>query len=90
MLEAAKGEGVPVLLMGMLAPPNLGPDFKTRFEPIYPALAKQYGAKLVPFLLAPVIGKPDLIQADHIHPNPRGVDEMVAATAADVATALPR
>jgi acyl-CoA synthetase (AMP-forming)/AMP-acid ligase II len=59
MLAVAKAQGVPVLLMGMLAPPNLGPDFKARFEPIYPELARKYGAKLVPFFLAPVIGKPD-------------------------------
>ncbi|MBC2653078.1 arylesterase [Novosphingobium aerophilum] len=89
MLAAARAEGVPVLLMGMLAPPNLGPDYKAKFEPLYPALAKQYGARLVPFFLAPVIGKPDLIQADHIHPNARGVDEIVAATADQVAAALP-
>lgn len=89
MLDVAKAQGVPVLLMGMLAPPNLGADFKAKFEPIYPALAKQYGAKLVPFFLAPVMGKPDLIQADHIHPNARGVDEIVAATADTVKAAVP-
>lgn len=89
MLDAAKGAGIPVLLMGMLAPPNLGADYKAQFEPIYPSLAKQYGAKLVPFFLAPVIGKPDLIQPDHIHPNARGVDEIIAATSGAVAAALP-
>lgn len=90
MLAEAKAQGVPVMLMGLLAPPNLGPDYKARFEPIYPALARRYGAKLVPFFLAPVIGKPDLIQADHVHPNARGVDEIVAATADQVAGALPK
>jgi len=90
MLAAAKAQGVPVVLMGMLAPPNLGPAFKAQFEPIYPALAKQFGATLVPFFLAPVIGKPDLIQADHIHPNAQGVDEIVAATADAVAGAVPK
>lgn len=89
MLDAAKTQGVPALLMGMLAPPNLGADFKAKFEPIYPQLAKQYGARLVPFFLAPVIGKPDLIQSDHIHPNASGVDEIVAATADTVKAALP-
>lgn len=89
MLDEAKAAGVPVLLMGMLAPPNLGPEFKRDFEPIYPELAKQYGAKLVPFFLAAVIGKPDLIQADHVHPTAQGVDEIVAATADSVAGALP-
>lgn len=90
MLGEAKAQGVPVLLMGMLAPPNLGPEFKARFEPIYPDLAKQYGAQLVPFFLAPVIGKPDLIQPDHLHPTARGVDEIVAATVEQVAGALPK
>ena len=89
MLAGAKGAGVPVLLMGMLAPPNLGADFKAKFEPIYPGLAKQYGAALVPFVLAAVQGKPDLVQADHLHPTASGVDEIVAATAGQVAKALP-
>ncbi len=89
MLGAAKRAGVPVLLMGMLAPPNLGADFKAKFEPIYPELAKQYGASLVPFFLAAVQGKPDLVQADHIHPTAGGVDEIIAATADQVAKALP-
>ena len=90
MLAAAKGAGVPVLLMGMLAPPNLGVEFKAKFEQIYPELAKQYGASLVPFFLAPVQGKPDLVQPDHIHPTAGGVDEIVAATADQVVAALPR
>lgn len=89
MLTAAKAAQVPVLLMGMLAPPNLGPQFKAEFEPIYPDLARQFNAQLVPFFLAPVIGKPDLIQPDHVHPNARGVEEIVAATADQVAKALP-
>ncbi len=89
MLGEAKAAGVPVLMMGMLAPPNLGPEFRAGFEPIYPELAKQYGAKLVPFFLAAVLGKADLIQPDHIHPTAGGVDEIVAATADSVAAALP-
>jgi len=90
MLSEAKAAGLPVLLMGMLAPPNLGPDFKAKFEPIYPELARKYGAKLVPFFLAPVMGKPDLVQADHIHPTAQGVEEIVAATVGEVAKALPK
>lgn len=88
MLAEAKKQGVPVLLMGMLAPPNLGPQFKAEFEPIYPQLAKKYGAKLVPFFLAPVVGKPELLQGDHIHPTAKGVEEIVKANAGDVAKAL--
>jgi len=78
-----------VVLMGMLAPPNLGTDYRARFDPIYPALARQKDAELVPFFLQPVMGKPDLIQADHLHPNATGVQEIVAATVGEVAKALP-
>ncbi|HET9629426.1 MAG TPA: arylesterase [Novosphingobium sp.] len=90
MLGEAAAARVPVLLIGMLAPPNLGPDYKAKFEPIYPELARKHGARLVPFFLAPVIGKPDLVQADHIHPTAQGVGEIVAATLGDVAKALPK
>jgi acyl-CoA thioesterase-1 len=89
MLDAAQAAGVPAMLMGMLAPPNLGAAFKAKFEPIYPALAKQYGVPLVPFFLAPVIDKPDLMQPDHHHPTAEGVDAIVAATVDTVAGALP-
>jgi acyl-CoA thioesterase-1 len=78
------------VLMGMLAPPNLGADYRAQFDPIYPALAKTYGAALVPFFLAPVIDKPDLVQQDHIHPTAQGVEAIVAATADVVAGALPK
>ena len=70
-----------VLLMGMLAPPNLGPDYRGKFDAIYPALAEKHGASLVPFFLKAVFDKPDLIQPDHIHPTARGIEEIVAATA---------
>lgn len=81
---------IPVMLMGMLSPPNLGADYRAKFDPIYPALAKKHGASLVPFFLQPVMGKPDLLQADHIHPTLQGIDRIVAATADKVAKALPK
>ena len=84
-LQAAK---VPVLLLGLLAAPNLGQDYAAGFNPIYPALAKQYGAALVPFWLAPLQGHPELVQADHIHPTLPGIDQLVAATVDQVAGAV--
>src|SRR5690606_17775537 len=45
---------IPVLLMGMRAPPNLGADFVGEFDALYADLARQYGADLVPFFLEPV------------------------------------
>ncbi len=71
---------IPVVLMGMLAPPNMGADYRSKFDAIYPALAEQQHVSLVPFFLKAVIDKPDLIQADHIHPTARGIEEIVAAT----------
>lgn len=92
-LEAILAEldkrGIKAVLMGMLAPPNLGADYRAKFDPIYPALAKKHGAALVPFFLQPVIGKPILVQKDRIHPTAQGIEEMVAATRDTVVGALP-
>jgi acyl-CoA thioesterase-1 len=90
ILTKFKGEGIPVLLMGMLAAPNLGADYADKFNPIYPSLAKKHGASLVPFFLQPLIDKPQLIQADHIHPTLQGIDLLVADTLDEVAGALPK
>lgn len=91
-LEAILGElkqrGIPAMLMGMLAAPNMGGDYRARFDPIYPDLAEKYGAGLVPFFLKPVILKPDLVQADHIHPTAQGIDLLVAETIDRVADKL--
>jgi len=77
------------VLMGMLAAPNLGEDYRRRFDAIYPALARKHGAVLVPFFLQPVIGRPDLIQPDHIHPSAQGIEAIVAATVDSVSGSLP-
>lgn len=89
ILKELKARKIPVLLMGMRAPPNLGAEFQREFDAIYPALAKEYGAALVPFFLEAVYDKPDLLQDDKIHPTARGIEELVAATSADVVKALP-
>lgn len=81
---------IPVLLMGMRAPPNMGPEFQRDFDGLYGDLAKEYGAALVPFFLGPVYDKPQLIQDDRIHPTAQGVEELVAATVDDVEAALPQ
>lgn len=81
---------IPVVLMGMLSPPNYGEAYRREFDGLYPALAKQYRAGLVPFFLQPVFGRPDLTQPDRIHPTAQGIEAMVAATADAVAKALPK
>lgn len=90
ILKRLKEEKIPVVLLGMLAAPNLGRDYAQGFNPIYPQLAEKYGAVLVPFFLQPVIDKPDLLQGDHVHPTAIGIDAIVAATVDDVKDALPK
>jgi acyl-CoA thioesterase I len=81
---------IKAVLLGMLAAPNLGAEYRGKFDPIYPALAKQHDAALVPFFLQPLIDKPQLIQADRIHPTLDGIDLLVADTVDDVAEAVKR
>jgi acyl-CoA thioesterase-1 len=90
ILKRLQADKIRVVLLGMLAAPNLGKDYAANFNPIYPQLAQQYGAVLVPFFLQPVIDKPDLLQGDHVHPTAIGIDAIVAATVDDVADALPK
>ena len=81
---------ITALLLGMLSAPNLGADYRAKFDPIYPALASRHRAALVPFFLQPVVSKPELIQADHIHPTLPGIDLLVGSTVEAVAGALPK
>lgn len=69
---------LPVLLAGMLAPRNLGPEYGKAFDAIFPALATSHGALFYPFFLDGVATDPALNQGDGIHPNARGVDLIVA------------
>lgn len=77
ILAALAERRIPTLLAGMLAQRNLGPEFVTAFEAIYPDLARKHGAILYPFLLDGVAAEAALNQPDGIHPNARGVDELV-------------
>ena len=89
ILAELRERRIPGLLMGMRAPPNLGEAFVREFDRLYPDLARQYGAALVPFFLEPVYDQPALIQQDRIHPTAEGIEALVAATADDVLKALP-
>jgi acyl-CoA thioesterase-1 len=86
--EELKKRGIPIMLTGMIAAPNMGSDYARRFNPIYADLAKQYGATLYPFFLEGVITDPTLMQADRVHPNPKGVDIIVGKVMPLVAAAL--
>ena len=78
ILTRLKAKNLPVLLAGMLAPPNLGADYGRDFAATFQNLAKKHPEIVFyPFLLEGVAGEQALNQADRIHPNPDGVTEMV-------------
>ncbi|UNK38342.1 arylesterase [Shinella sp. H4-D48] len=79
MLTRLKERGISVLLAGMLAPPNMGPEYGERFNAIYQKLADKHDVPLYPFFLEGVVTKADLQLEDGMHPNARGVDAMVQA-----------
>ena len=77
MLRRLAERHIPVLLCGMLAPPNLGTEYGRAFNAIYPDLAAQYGVALYPFFLAGVAGNANLTQRDGLHPTAAGVSVIV-------------
>jgi acyl-CoA thioesterase-1 len=77
ILGKLKARKIKVLIAGMKAAPNLGQDYKTRFDAIYPAVAKKYDAPLYPFFLEGVAGEPALKLGDGLHPNAAGVERIV-------------
>jgi acyl-CoA thioesterase-1 len=78
ILRRLKERGIPVLLCGMLSPPNLGADYARAFNAIYPDLARTYDPVFYPFFLDGVITNRQLIQGDGLHPTAAGVDAIVA------------
>ncbi len=90
MMDEAKRRGIPVMLTGMMAPPNLGPEYSSQFNGIWTDLAQTYHAMLYPFILDGVIGNAALMQADHVHPNRTGVDRITTRVAPLVESALGR
>lgn len=68
----AKFPNVKIVVAGMMVPPNMGPEYTTKFRKIFPELAKKNNATLIPFLLQDVAGDEKLNLSDGIHPNPEG------------------
>jgi acyl-CoA thioesterase-1 len=68
-LEAAH---VKILLAGITLPPSYGPDYIRAFEQMFPALAVQHHAALVPMLYKSLVNVPGTIQRDGIHPTAKG------------------
>jgi acyl-CoA thioesterase-1 len=85
MIAKIQASGAKVLLLGMLAPPNWGEEYKRAFDRIFPELAQAYHLPLYPFFLEGVAMKPELNQPDGLHPNERGVAVLVDRIAPMVA-----
>ena len=85
IVSAAVSRGVEVLVIGMQAPGNYGPDYKARFDAMYPEIAETHGALYLDSFFAG-LGGPDVdpaalrafLQSDGIHPNAEGVAQIVA------------
>ncbi len=86
--EELARRGIPIVLTGMIAAPNMGRDFAERFNPIYADLAKRYNAALYPFFLDGVVTNPKLMLADRVHPNPEGIEAIIGKVAPLVASKL--
>ncbi|MGH8401482.1 MAG: arylesterase [Gammaproteobacteria bacterium] len=69
MLALSSRAGAKVLLVGILLPPNYGPQYTQAFSAVYPTLSSHYGVPLVPFLLDGVAQDRDRMQADGLHPK---------------------
>jgi acyl-CoA thioesterase-1 len=90
ILARLSERGLPVLVAGMLAPPNLGDAFAGAFNPIYDDLARKYGAELYPFFLDGVAGDSRFNLQDGMHPNAAGVDIIVERILPFVETVIAR
>lgn len=77
IVHQLSARGVPVLLAGMWAPPNMGRDYADAFNAVFPTVAEEYDVPLYPFFLDGVAADPRLNQADMIHPNAAGVEIIV-------------
>ena len=90
VLDRARERRVAVILAGMEAPPNYGPEYTRAFRNVYSELATEYKLRFIPFLLQGVAGDASLNQADGIHPNVRGAEMVADLVWAELEPALRR
>lgn len=91
ILEVAADKNVPVLLIGMEAPGNYGPEYKQAFDAMYPELAAEFGARHLDSFFAGLMDESDdpadmvqYMQPDGIHPNEEGVSKIVEVVGPEV------
>ena len=90
IIARLKARNIPVMLAGMKASSNLGPDYVARFDAIYPDLARTHGLILYPFFLDGIAGDKAYNLDDRLHPNVKGVETIVAGILPSVETFLDR
>ncbi|WP_456390380.1 arylesterase [Profundibacter sp.] len=96
ILDVATGRELPVLLVGMPAPGNFGPDYKARFDALYPELAEKYGTLYLANFFAPLLEGSEKIpagkymQTDGIHPNATGVSQIIELIGPEVQSLIMR
>ena len=78
IINVLQSRNLPVLVAGMKAPRNLGPDYVGAFDPVFADVAQKHNALLYPFFLEGVAADPALNQTDGLHPNRKGVDKIVS------------
>lgn len=78
MIKACLATGSRVLLCGITPPGNFGPQYARTFSAMYGELARQFSIPLYPRFLKDILGNPSLTLDDGLHPNPQGVEQMVA------------
>lgn len=88
MITRLKARNIPIFLVGIFAPPNMGGDYADKFNPIYKRLADKYVLPLYPFFLDGVATVPGTQLEDGMHPNPKGVGIMVEKSLPAVETFL--
>jgi acyl-CoA thioesterase-1 len=88
IVERLKQRGIPVMLAGVFASRNLGPDYTATFDRIYPEIAKKHDLVLYPFFLDGVAGERSLNLQDGIHPTAKGIEIIVARILPTVETFL--
>jgi acyl-CoA thioesterase I len=79
IITRLEARGIAVMLAGMKAPPNMGEDYVSRFDAIYPKLAQRHHLALYGFFLDGVVARPELNQSDGMHPTAQGVEVIVEA-----------
>ncbi|MBD2748300.1 arylesterase [Microvirga sp. BT688] len=90
IVERLKARNIPVMLAGMYASRNLGPDYVQKFDSLYPDIAKKHDLVLYPFFLDGVAGERSLNLPDGLHPTAKGIEIIVARILPTVESFLAR